>query len=99
MYSLGVIFFELLTGDRPYKLKRGTRSAIEEATAAYLARPSQLATDEAKATARSTTSAKLTRALKGDLDSIALKALQKQPAARYPTADAFAQDIERYLAG
>ena len=100
VYSLGVIFFELLTGDRPYKLKRGTRSAIEEAIlAADPARPSQLATDEAKATARSTTSAKLARALKGDLDSIALKALQKQPAARYPTADAFAQDIERYLAG
>jgi eukaryotic-like serine/threonine-protein kinase len=100
VYSLGVIFFELLTGERPYKLKRGTRSAIEEAIlAADPARPSQIAVDDAQAAARSSTPGKLSRALHGDLDSIALKALQKQPGARYATADAFAQDIERYLAG
>ena len=39
------------------------------------------------------------RALKGDLDTIALKALSKPPQNRYATADAFAQDIERYLGG
>jgi len=100
VYSLGVIFFELLTGERPYKLKRGTRAAMEEAIlAADPARPSRLATGNTQAAARSTTPTKLSGALKGDLDSIALKALQRLSAARYATADAFAQDIQRYLAG
>jgi hypothetical protein len=100
VYSLGVIFYELLTGERPYKLKRDTRSSLEDAILIFApARPSQTATDEAKARTRSTTRGRLARSLKGDLDSIALKALQKQPTARYATADAFAQEIERYLAG
>ncbi len=89
VYSLGVILYELLTGERPYKLKRDTRSSLEDAIlGAGAVRPSQTAKDK-----------KLSRALKGDLDSIALKALGKEPHERYSTADAFAQDIERYLHG
>jgi hypothetical protein len=89
VYSLGVILYELLTGERPYRLKRETRSSLEEAIlSSDPVRPSQTAKDR-----------KLSRALKGDLDSIALKALSKAPQERYLTADAFAQDIENYLRG
>jgi serine/threonine-protein kinase len=45
------------------------------------------------------TTKQLAKALRGDLDTIVLKALQKPPGHRYGTAEAFAQDIERYLQG
>jgi serine/threonine protein kinase len=100
VYSLGVILYDLLTGERRYKLKWDTRSGLEEAIlGGDPVRPSEVVTDQSKAQARATTSKKLARALKGDLDTIALKALSKAPQNRYATADAFAQDIERYLAG
>ncbi len=47
---------------------------------------------------RGTTPDKLRRQLRGDLDAIVLKGLRKQPAERYISADAFAEDLRRYLA-
>ena len=88
IYSLGVILYELLTGARPYKLKRDTRSGLEDAILdAQPVRPSQAAPP------------RLARGLKGDLDAIILKALNKRPQERFASADAFAQDIERHLDG
>ena len=86
-YSLGVMLFELLTGERPYRLARDSRGALEEAIVGIdPPLPSRVATDKTAA-----------RALRGDLDAIILKALSKQPEQRYETAAAFADDLERWL--
>jgi serine/threonine-protein kinase len=87
VYSLGVVLYQLLTGARPYKLKRESRGALEDAIVhAEPARPSEIAADP-----------KLRRALRGDLGTIVLKALKKAPHERYGTVGALVDDIERYL--
>jgi len=86
IYSLGVVLFELLAGKRPYTLRQ---AAPEKAVLSLpLPRPSDVAKQQSKP---------YWKALKGDLDSIVLKALRTDPARRYPTADAFAQDLHRFL--
>jgi tRNA A-37 threonylcarbamoyl transferase component Bud32 len=92
VYSLGVLLFELLAGVRPYRLPRQGHAALERALQEIdVPRPSTAA--------RGAGDAATARALRGDLDTIVLKALQKDPANRYPTADAFDQDLQRYLDG
>lgn len=87
VYSLGVLLFELLTGARPYRLKRASRGALEDAILQVEPkRPSEVAPVPWR------------KRLRGDLDTIALKALKKDSRERYATADAFADDIERHLA-
>jgi eukaryotic-like serine/threonine-protein kinase len=89
VYALAVVLFELLTGGRPYQLKRGSRAALEEAIVqAEPARPSSVVSDP-----------RLRRRLQGDLDTIVLKAMKKTPAERYGTVFALAEDLERYLDG
>jgi eukaryotic-like serine/threonine-protein kinase len=87
IYSLGVVLFELLTGTRPYTLKRATPGALEDAILELEpARPSQAVTDRV-----------LTRRLRGDLDWIVAKAMAKAPEHRYSSAAALAADIARHL--
>ena len=100
VFSLGLILFELLAGERAFVPARESPAALEEAIlTTEPRRPSQRVAGEEHARARSTTRRKLQAQLKGDLDLIVLKALRKQPDERYPTVDALRADIERYLAG
>jgi len=100
VYSLGVVLYELCTGARPYRLRRASRGELEEA---ILSRdevpPRQAPLTDAIARARGTTVPRLRKALGGDLATIVGKALRKDPANRYATADALAEDLRRCVAG
>jgi len=86
IYALGVILYELLADARPYLLQRDSLGALEDAILqAEPPRPSDVSPPERR------------RALRGDLDTVVLKALKKRPAERYPTVDAFVEDLRRYL--
>jgi serine/threonine protein kinase len=99
VYSCGVLLHELLTGKRPYRLKRGTRAELEEAILiADISRPSTIVAGDQAGNSQNTTGG-LKRKLSGDLDTIVLKALKKNPSDRYASASALQEDIERYLAG
>ena len=89
VYSMAVVAYELLAGARPYRLKRASASELEEA----------IATVEPPLASASATDPQVARPLRGDLDSILNKALRKAPGDRYATMDAFAHDLQRYLAG
>ena len=98
-YSLGVVLYELIAGQQPYRLKLQSAAQLEEAIVAVdPARPSSAISGEA-AEARATNKKRLSRALRGDLDTIVLKTLAKEPAQRYATIAELADDLRRYLAG
>ena len=94
VYSLGVVLYELLTGRRPYDPKGPTRRDLEQA---ILDQDPAKPSDQRLITGDSE-SGKSARRIRGDLDTVVLKALRKDPKQRYATAQAFADDLKRYLA-
>jgi eukaryotic-like serine/threonine-protein kinase len=88
VYSLGVVLYELLTEQRPYRLSHLSVLALEEAI---------LNVEVPKAS--STVGRALARRLRGDLDTVLAKALNKSPSNRYASVESMAADIERYLRG
>ena len=84
VYALGVVLYELLTGERPLYLARSNPAdwarIVREAEPKP---PSTVATDG--------------RALRGDLDTIVLMALRREPARRYASVDRLGDDVRRHL--
>jgi serine/threonine-protein kinase len=99
VYSLGVVLYELLAGQPPYQLKLPSVAQLEQAIVAIdPARPSTVVGGET-ALRRGTTERRLARSLRGDLDTIVLKALAKQPPQRYATVAGLADDLRRHCNG
>ncbi|HEX5124230.1 MAG TPA: tetratricopeptide repeat protein [Rhodanobacteraceae bacterium] len=93
VYALGIVLYELLAGTRPYRSAKTGDAAVIAALRGDAPAPSA-AVDRTSADG-----AARRRALRGDLDRIALKAIAKEPARRYASAEALAADVRRHLEG
>jgi serine/threonine protein kinase/tetratricopeptide (TPR) repeat protein len=101
VYQLGYLLYQLLTGRAPYDCDRRNVAAVVQAICGMEpARPSAVVKTACDAAAaRSSTPERLSRILDGDLDTIVIRAMDKQPTRRYPSASHLRDDLRRHLEG
>ncbi|MCH8936987.1 MAG: tetratricopeptide repeat protein [Gemmatimonadetes bacterium] len=106
VYTLGVLLYVVLTGRHPYRLASKSLMEVEqiiceqepERPSGAVCRSDPSMPDDI-GRQRGTTSQRLRRDLAGDLDTIVLTALRKEPERRYASVSHFADDLRRYEAG
>jgi serine/threonine protein kinase len=95
IYSLGIVLYELLTGQLPYRFT--SQSPHDIARAITEQEPARPSTAVAKSNGSSKTQIPNPKLLRGDLDNIVLKALCKEPQRRYESVDQLSEDIRCHL--
>lgn len=91
VYGLGAVLYELLAGERPFAAAGGARISLERAILEV--------EPESPSLVAARKQLPFSARLKGDLDIIVHKAMAKDPGQRFASAEEFARDLERYLAG
>ncbi len=104
IYSLGILFYQVLAGCHPYRVNRGSNAEMARAICEIDAhRPSSIVRMRRLGENPSVFHAREAKALQqkltGDLDAIALKAVRKEPCDRYRSVEQFADDIARHMNG
>ncbi len=95
IYSLGVLLYQILTGQQPYKITSTSPVAISKIiTEEKVVKPSEKLNESSSVTIQVKS-----KNLTGDIDNIVMKAMHKDPERRYVSVEQFSEDIRRHLAG
>jgi TolB-like protein/Tfp pilus assembly protein PilF len=99
VYALGVLLYQLIAGRPPYRLEGRTPREVERLVCDDTPPKPSAVLDEDASHARGERVESLRRRLAGDLDTIVMTALRKDPSQRYATAAALGSDIQRHVEG